>query len=200
MARTKNFDREEKLIQAMELFWQKGYADTSVADLVDHLGINRFSLYNTYTDKSTLFSEALDYYLQQIAFPPLQKILHDEAGYADILAYLTRFVNLQRDQTCGCFIQNALLERAHCDASVLDSGALLFEALAERFQRVVQNAQVAGDWDPSADPVQMSHFLVMQMQGIRVLGKARQYDMMDHGVKILFGMIEQIHQAGRAAK
>ena len=51
MARSCNFDRQEKLIQAMELFWQKGFAETSIADLVEHLGINRFSLYNSFGDK-----------------------------------------------------------------------------------------------------------------------------------------------------
>ncbi|UTM60235.1 TetR/AcrR family transcriptional regulator [Photobacterium sp. CCB-ST2H9] len=197
MARTKNFDREEKLIQAMELFWQKGYADTSVSDLVEHLEINRFSLYNTYTDKASLFSEALDYYLQQVSFPPLRKILHDESGYSDILAYLKRFVALQRDQKCGCFMQNALLERAHCDESVLASGGLLFETLAARYQQAIRNAQANGEWNKATDPVQFSRFLVMQMQGIRVLGKARQYEMLEDGVGILLNMLENLHLAGK---
>ncbi len=82
MARTKNFDREEKLLLAMELFWQQGYADTSVSDLVNHLGINRFSLYNTYVDKESLYREALDYYLKKISFP-MKK--HD-SGY--LLSFL----------------------------------------------------------------------------------------------------------------
>jgi len=51
MARTKNFDREVKLLAAMELFWHKGFADMLVADLVSHLGINRFILYNAYIPK-----------------------------------------------------------------------------------------------------------------------------------------------------
>lgn len=197
MARTKNFDREEKLVQAMELFWQKGYADTSVSDLVEHLEINRFSLYNTYTDKASLFREALDYYLKQVSFPPLRKVLHDQAGYSDILAYLERFVSIQRDQKCGCFMQNALLERAHCDESVLASGGLLFETLAERFQAAIRNAQASGEWDKTTDPVQFSRFLVMQMQGIRVLGKARQYDMLDDAFRVLLSLLATLHQAGR---
>ncbi|KKC99401.1 MULTISPECIES: TetR/AcrR family transcriptional regulator [Photobacterium] len=196
MARTKNFDREEKLIQAMELFWQKGYADTSVSDLVECLGINRFSLYNTYTDKATLFSEALEYYLKKVSFPPLHNLLHDKAGYEDIVAYLKRFASLQREQTCGCFMQNALLERAHCDEAVLATGGVLFNALAERFQTAIQNAQEQGEWNMSTDAEHFSHFLVMQMQGIRVLGKARQYELVDNGVGVLLSLLAMQNQAG----
>ncbi len=58
MARKCNFDREEKLHQAMTLFWQKGYANTAISDLVDHLQINRFSLYNAFGDKQKLYYEA----------------------------------------------------------------------------------------------------------------------------------------------
>ncbi|NAX47164.1 TetR family transcriptional regulator [Photobacterium halotolerans] len=196
MARTKNFDREEKLIQAMELFWLKGYADTSVSDLVECLGINRFSLYNTYTDKASLFSEALDYYLKKVSFPPLHNLLHEHAGYEDIVAYLKRFASLQREQPCGCFIQNALLERAHCDERVLVLGGVLFNTLAGRFQTAIQNAQEQGEWSMSTDAKQFSHFLVMQMQGIRVLGKARQYELVDNGVSVLLGLLALQNQAG----
>ncbi|MEF1165288.1 TetR/AcrR family transcriptional regulator, partial [Vibrio parahaemolyticus] len=48
MARKANFDREEKLLVAMDVFWRKGFANTSISDLTDELNINRFSLYNTY--------------------------------------------------------------------------------------------------------------------------------------------------------
>ncbi|MCU0354669.1 MAG: TetR/AcrR family transcriptional regulator, partial [Cytophagales bacterium] len=35
----------------MQLFWCKGYNATSVQDLVENLGINRASMYDTFTDK-----------------------------------------------------------------------------------------------------------------------------------------------------
>jgi len=44
------------------LFWHKGYNATSMQDLVDALGISHSSLYNTYSDKHTLFLKALESY------------------------------------------------------------------------------------------------------------------------------------------
>ncbi len=65
MARKANFDRDEKLLVAMDVFWRKGFANTSISDLTDELNINRFSLYNTYGDKQQLYYEALDTYLKR---------------------------------------------------------------------------------------------------------------------------------------
>lgn len=69
MARKANFDREEKLLVAMDVFWRKGFANTSISDLTDELNINRFSLYNTYGDKQQLYYEALDAYLKKSRCP-----------------------------------------------------------------------------------------------------------------------------------
>ena len=47
MARPKKFNEEETLHKAMNLFWEKGYNGTSMQDLINGLGINRASLYDT---------------------------------------------------------------------------------------------------------------------------------------------------------
>ena len=58
MPRTKQFNEEEILKKAMELFWEKGFHATSIQDLVAHLGINRASLYDTFGGKEELFKKA----------------------------------------------------------------------------------------------------------------------------------------------
>ena len=75
MARTKDFDENEVLSKAMELFWSKGYNATSMEDLVGGLGISRSSLYDTYTDKHTLFIKALEQY-QQMGMMKIREILN----------------------------------------------------------------------------------------------------------------------------
>src|SRR5919106_1334524 len=62
MARHKEFDRDEALHRAMEVFWSRGYEAASVGDLVKHMGINRQSLYDTFGDKHALYLAALDRY------------------------------------------------------------------------------------------------------------------------------------------
>ncbi|TET85435.1 MAG: TetR/AcrR family transcriptional regulator, partial [Desulfobacteraceae bacterium] len=62
MAWKKQFDEEEVLHRAMKAFWSRGYAATSVQDLVRSMGINKGSIYDTYGNKRGLFIKALRLY------------------------------------------------------------------------------------------------------------------------------------------
>lgn len=62
MGRPRSFDREHALDTAMRVFWERGYAETSVADLTKRLGISAPSLYAAFGDKRTLFEEAVARY------------------------------------------------------------------------------------------------------------------------------------------
>jgi TetR/AcrR family transcriptional repressor of nem operon len=46
----------------MHVFWQHGYKDASLSDLLTGMGLTRGSLYKAFTDKRTLFLMALDRY------------------------------------------------------------------------------------------------------------------------------------------
>lgn len=63
MPRIKEFDYDQKLEIARNLFWEKGYNATSMFDLVDTLKLNRSSIYQTYGNKHTLFIKCLNSYI-----------------------------------------------------------------------------------------------------------------------------------------
>lgn len=60
--RPRTFDRDTALKRAMEVFWAKGYAGASLADLKSAMGINAPSLYAAFGSKEQLFEEAVDLY------------------------------------------------------------------------------------------------------------------------------------------
>jgi len=68
--RPREFEREDAIDKAMELFWEQGYEATGVAELCDRMGVGRQSLYNTFGDKESLFVEALSRY-QQVRLAPM---------------------------------------------------------------------------------------------------------------------------------
>ena len=51
MVGTRQFDEDEMLAGALEVFWRKGFTGTSMIDLAEATGIQRGSLYNAYGDK-----------------------------------------------------------------------------------------------------------------------------------------------------
>ncbi|MCJ2129432.1 TetR/AcrR family transcriptional regulator [Methylobacterium sp. E-045] len=60
--RPRAFDRNAALAQATRLFWLKGYAATSMADLTQAMGIGSPSLYAAFGSKEALYTEALRHY------------------------------------------------------------------------------------------------------------------------------------------
>src|SRR5471030_1591461 len=112
MARTKDFDENEVLNKAIDIFWHKGYNGTSMQDLVDGLGISRSSLYDTYTDKHTLFVKALESY-QDTAAGQIQELINNTGPAKETVEKLLKFATtelLGDKQQKGCFMVNAEVE------------------------------------------------------------------------------------------
>lgn len=60
--RPRSFDRDAALDHAVQLFWSKGYAATSITDLTAAMGITAPSLYAAFGDKKALFDEVVEAY------------------------------------------------------------------------------------------------------------------------------------------
>ncbi|KPZ71268.1 HTH-type transcriptional repressor ComR [Shewanella sp. P1-14-1] len=72
--RKRSFDRDIALDKAMRLFWNNGYAATSVANLTSELGINTPSLYAAFGNKEQLFKEVIAHYITQYSEPSFRHI------------------------------------------------------------------------------------------------------------------------------
>ncbi|MCY1640573.1 helix-turn-helix domain containing protein [Methylorubrum sp. SL192] len=60
--RPREFDRDEALAKARDLFWARGYEGVSMADLVEALGLASARIYAAFGSKETLFREAVAIY------------------------------------------------------------------------------------------------------------------------------------------
>lgn len=62
MARPREFEMDDALHRAMITFWENGYEEASLADLLDNMGLTRGSLYKAFGDKKSLFVQTLERY------------------------------------------------------------------------------------------------------------------------------------------
>lgn len=62
MGRNKLFERSEVTDKALQVFWQKGFTDTSLKDLEEATGVFKPALYSEFGDKEGLFLECVNYY------------------------------------------------------------------------------------------------------------------------------------------
>lgn len=63
VGRPRQFDLDQALDAALQVFWRKGYEGTSLPDLTEAMGINRPSLYAAFGNKASLFRKAVERYL-----------------------------------------------------------------------------------------------------------------------------------------
>ncbi len=62
MARTLGFDYEDALDKATRLFWECGYSETSLRDLLKVMGIGEGSFYHIFKSKKQLYLHCLKHY------------------------------------------------------------------------------------------------------------------------------------------
>src|SRR5688572_18463542 len=172
MARPKEFDPNAAAQEAMEAFWERGYAATSVNDLLAEMGLNRGSLYGTFGDKKQLFLAALDKYEAQRSVEIRQML--DRAGSAR--AAIVDFVHMAaRCATSdagrrGCLAGKAAMELAPHDEDVADWLKKFHRRNIDLVARTIARGQEQGEISRSLDPRAAARFLLNALAGLRLLG------------------------------
>jgi len=136
----------------MELFWQKGYGATSMSDLVEHMGLSKQSLYNTFGDKRALFLEALDAYAERHVRPLVDILEAPGSPMGNLSALIRRWQELAADGECrGCMLGNTCAEFGNADPEIAARLQAMFAQVEDTFSNTFERAQAAGalaDGDP----------------------------------------------------
>lgn len=175
MPRTKAFDPDEALDRAMQLFWRQGYEATSVQELVDHMGINRFSLYDTFGCKHELFLAALDRYRDQVVTLGLRVLEGPRSGLEAIRRYFAGALDSvsARGGWRGCLMTNTAVEVAPHDRPTAARVRAHLERQERAFYRQLERAREAGELSSGDDLQDLARYLTGAAQGLGVLAKAR---------------------------
>jgi TetR/AcrR family transcriptional repressor of nem operon len=173
MPRPKSFDDETVLDQAVQLFWERGYEGTSLADLEAHLGLGRQSLYNTFGDKHNLFLKALERYQRAVAEGMMAHLTAPGAGLEAIRAFFRASVEslTAPGPRRACLVANTILERGSQDADALVRCNQSRAALERALRRALVQAKVRGELAEGLDVEATATLLVAQSYGLSVLAK-----------------------------
>ncbi len=170
MARNKSFDETEILNKAMELFWKKGYHSTSVQDLVDHLGINRASLYDTYKGKKDLFMSAFENY-RETTKKAYYELLYAQPNVLEGFRKLFEYVVRENTDRRGCFLVNITTELVPEDGDLKDmlrENQIQFEKL---FFDYLKSGEAMGEISRGKDLKAFANLLFTLYNGVQVISK-----------------------------
>jgi TetR/AcrR family transcriptional repressor of nem operon len=168
----KQFDRDEVLEKAMRLFWTQGYEATGMSQLLEHVGIGRQSLYDTFGDKPSLFRETLAHYFRTRMSPIIARLRAPGRGMDNIRLVFKMWEQMGSDtEFCGCLVGNTTAEMGSRDPEVARLLSSYFETLEDAFTDALERAQGEGDLREDASPRDAARTLIHTVQGVALLAK-----------------------------
>ncbi|MEV4539890.1 TetR/AcrR family transcriptional regulator [Asanoa sp. NPDC049518] len=172
MARTREFDLDEAVASAMDVFRRKGYEGASMRDLSEATGVGSGSIYAAFGSKDGLYLAALDLYRQRYATPLIE---HLRAGHSAVAVIHEVFVaavdEIARDGTrLACLIVAGAMERARDDIRVAQRLRSTTRSLEGALFDVIAEGQVRGQIPGDRSAADLAGFLVTTLQGLRVMG------------------------------
>jgi TetR/AcrR family transcriptional regulator, transcriptional repressor for nem operon len=171
MTRTKEFDTDEILGKAIDLFRDKGYNGCSMQDVVDGLGLSRSSIYETWGDKRQLFLEALKKYLRE-GMATLKENLNKTTDVRHGLKKVFESIlpcSPEDPLQKGCFLVNSVVELVAHGPDIADMVKVNREEVEEILCQAIRKGQGFGQFSPLLDPLSMARFFYTSLSGIRVM-------------------------------
>ena len=174
MSRNREFDIDIALDQALNAFWLKGYAATSMTDLMAAMGLSKSSFYQCFGSKRAALLAALSRYsMRELA----ETQLHFNAAgpVAPLLAAWVRHSvdtgACRPSQRCGCLIVNVAVELAPHDREIEDAVRFHLDKLADFLADVIQRGHADGSVQQRFEPAQSADMLLNLVAGLQVLAK-----------------------------
>ncbi|EJQ96385.1 TetR/AcrR family transcriptional regulator [Bacillus mycoides] len=193
MARLREFDEEKALDAAMQLFWEKGYAATSLSDLTAKMEIQRPSLYAAFGDKEGLFEAALRRYTNLHAASIRTKLQKEQSVKESIRMFFENMVEeeYKRESNKGCFCINTMVEIAPHNEKfeVLTREHQMY--LSVIFQELIAKGIQSGELQSDVNAKALAQTLVTSLIGLTVLMKSRpERSVIDNSVCIILSLLK----------
>ncbi|MBP1991915.1 TetR/AcrR family transcriptional regulator [Paenibacillus eucommiae] len=193
MARPREFNEEQALDLAMQIFWEKGYEATSLSDLTSRMGIQRPSIYAAFGDKKGLFEAALRKYTRAHA-SYVRTTLQNYTSVKE--AFRIFFEGLvaeayKENLNKGCFCINTMVELAPHDAKfeILTREHQMY--LSATFQETIERGIRTGELEASLNAKALAQTLVVSLIGITVMMKScPERSFVDNSVRVTLTLLD----------
>lgn len=173
MVRTRTFDPQATLATAVDLFASKGYADTSMEDLVRATGVSRYGLYGTFGNKRELFEQALEKYAEGMGKQSFLRLLEPDASLDHIRKIFDERV---ADMCCadahkGCLFIHTAMQLAPEDDELREVLRKFMKRMSKAFAIGLESARQRGEVRADLDSAASGELLTSTMFGLAVLGR-----------------------------
>lgn len=165
---TKRILDDEVLDKTMQLFWQKGYFNVSIEDILQTTGFNRSAIYNHFGNKNGLFVAMLKRYREQIT-PKLTLSLQDsQRGLKAIEDFLVQFARMHSEDKLhhGCFLIATASDIPSHNQEIIDSIHEFTDYLNKLFCDIFDTMKNKHNMNESIDSRSLGDFMVANVFGL----------------------------------
>jgi TetR/AcrR family transcriptional repressor of nem operon len=170
MARLREFDYEQVVDGALRLFWTGGYEATSLDELLNDVGLSKSSFYGAFGSKHDMLLASLDRYIETVLQANTDDLQRGPARAAIVRSFEKILGFKLSSKTC--FLQVCAIELGAHDQLVRLRVRRGLELLEEAYRKAIVRGQEAGQFAADADARVLSTFLVANLYGLQVLGRA----------------------------
>lgn len=169
MARPREFDIDDALEDALDVFWRYGYGETKLPDLLKGMKLSRGSFYKAFKDKKSLFlmvlskydtqevSRAVDF-IEQSSDSPKKQILKVFESLVQLVAENNRR---------GCLLCTTLAENEINDPDIERVAMASLARMEQSFQKMLEQEL------PNETALALAHLLTTQYLGMRLLTRTQ---------------------------
>ena len=166
MARPREFNPNDVLQTAIELFWEKGYYNSSVDEVVRQSGVAKYGIYGTFGSKRELFKKALKQYASDRHRDIQSPIRKPDASLPEIRQFFKRAVEImtEDDARRGCLIVNSGVELGFRDAEIRDFVTNFFHETEGVMEHCLTKAVELGQIEDLSDISALAAYLITEFR------------------------------------
>jgi len=173
MGRLKEYSEQEVIDSALNCFWLNGYENTSVRMLEKEMGINQFSIYSSFKNKSNLYQRVLKNYVERLDDTYLKNLNGPESTVDDIEQFLISFgCDMKSGIIPGsCLMVRSILDYQKFDEKIQSMIDSFVKHVASLYAKALKNSVSKGLIGKNYNISQETQFLLGITQSLSVINK-----------------------------
>ena len=156
----------------MELFWQRGYAATSLDDLLGVMSLSKSSFYAEFKSKDALYRECLKEY-QRMVVEHLEQVRLASGSIREFLEIVFEDVigDAQSGDPKGCLIVNSAVEFGQHKSQFSEEVRCALAAIQAAFEKALRTGVRNGQFASADSPKVAAKYITTCISGIRSMIK-----------------------------
>ena len=164
--------------RAAELFNQKGYAGSSIADIMQATGLKKGGIYNHFKSKDEIALAAFDYAVSLVQKRAWSVVKTKKNAISRLQALLKNHLDYLENPPLpgGCPIMNTAIESDDAYPLLRDRALAAMQSWHDLVVRIISIGIEKGELSKTVDPEAVASFLISTIEGSIMLSKLYQDD------------------------